>query len=1004
MYINTHTYYSYRYGTMKIEDLLNEAIKNGIKKFALTDINSTSANLDFVRQAPKFGVEPVLGIDFRNGVQQKFVGVARNNEGYKELNDFLSYHLHREIDIPDRAASFSNAFVIYPFPASKVSELYENEFIGVRPGNLNRLKFSEWRKYRDKLLVLQTATFRNKTDFNAHRLLRAIDNNTLLSKLPKSEEAATSDVFLHVDKLFSIYNEFPHILKNTEKLLADCHIQFEFGSEYPPKNKKLYTSSEEEDFRLIHQLCNEGLTYRYPQPTQEVKDRIAKELKIINEKKFTSYFLMNWDILNYARRKGYFYVGRGSGANSIVAYLLRITDVDPIELDLYFERFINLYRKNPPDFDIDFSWTDRDDITKYIFNRFPNVALLGTYNTFKSKAVIRELGKVFGLPKAEIDALSSSQRIYNRLDQIAKLVIKYGNLIHGFPSHLGIHAGGILISEKPIHYYTATSIPPKGFPTTHFDMIIAEDVGLYKFDILSQRGLGKIKDSLGIIRQNKPQDDRIDIHDIKRFKKDEKVKFLLKNARAIGCFYVESPAMRMLLKKLEVDHYLGLVAASSIIRPGVSQSGMMREYILRYRYPERRNDAHPILQNLMPETYGVMVYQEDVIKVAHYFAGLTLSEADELRRGMSGKYRSREEFQKVKDRFFENCREKGYAEELTRDIWRQIESFAEYAFAKGHSASYAVESYQALFLKAYYPLEFMVAVINNGGGFYSTELYVHEARMHGALIHPPCVNRSELKACIYGNHIYMGFLFLHEFESNVSERIVNERQKNGLYKDLDDFLERVPITIEQLTILIRINAFRFTGTNKRELMWKSHLKLDKNTRVIEQKSLFQVKTKEYEVPDLHISTYEDAFDQMELIGFPLMNPFNLTARRPGNRILASDLPRNLGKTITIWGYLVTYKPVRTSRGDLMHFGTFLDREGCFMDTTHFPEVSKKYPFRGRGIYAIRGKVVEEFGFYSLEVDMLFREPLIEDPRYSEKELPIEKKLVDAFYNNRLNVN
>ena len=196
-------------------------------------------------------------------------------------------------------------------------------------------------------------------------------------------------------------------------------------------------------------------------------------------------------------------------------------------------------------------------------------------------------------------------------------------------------------------------------------MVVAEDIGLYKFDILSQRGLGKIKEAVEIVRYNRPEIPPIDIHDIKRFKEDKKIKFLLKNAKAIGCFYVESPAMRMLLKKLQVDNYLGLVAASSVIRPGVSKSGMMREYILRYRHPERRKDAHPILLKIMPETYGVMVYQEDVIKVAHYFGGLTLGEADMLRRGMSGKFRSREEFLKVKNQFFENCKRKGHSHELT---------------------------------------------------------------------------------------------------------------------------------------------------------------------------------------------------------------------------------------------------------------------------------------------------------------------------------------------------
>ncbi len=997
MYINTHTYYSFRYGTMKPVELLAEAKKCGITKFVLTDINNTSACMNFVRLAPDYGIEPVLGIDFRNGAQQQFAGIAINNEGFKELNDFLSEYLNTGKKIPETAPDFKNAYIVYPFSKFAGKKLKKNEYFGIHPLELTRLKFSKQEVNKKKLVILQTVSFRNKRDFNAHRLLRAIDNNTLLSKLPKTEEGNERDVMISRKQLLSLYEEFPEIIENTKYLIGNCSIHFDFGSEHPPKNKKTFTASEEEDYKLITQLCREGLAYRYPNPGEKILERVQKELEIIKQKGFVSYFLINRDIVSYAQRKGYFYVGRGSGANSIVAYLLRITDVDPIELDLYFERFINLYRKSPPDFDIDFSWRDRDDITHYIFSRFPNVALLATYNTFQYRAVVHELGKVFGLPKHEIDLLSDGKYNYDKLDHLAKLVIRYGELIHGFPNHLSIHAGGILISEKPIHYYSATSMPPKGFPTTQFDMIVAEDIGLYKFDILSQRGLGKIKDALDVIKKNNPNDKAIDIHDIKKIKQDKKVKHLLKNAKAIGCFYVESPAMRMLLKKLEVDHYLGLVAASSIIRPGVARSGMMREYILRFRYPERRKEAHPVLYNIMPETYGVMVYQEDVIKVAHYFAGLSLSEADVLRRGMSGKFRSRKEFDIVRDKFFANCRQKQYQEKLTADVWRQIESFAGYAFAKGHSASYAVESFQSLYLKAYYPREFMVAVINNFGGFYQTEFYVHEARIRGANIHAPCINKSELQTTIYGFDIYLGFMHLHEMETNVAKRIVKERQQNGKFKDFSNFLDRVPITIEQITILIRIDAFRFTKINKKELLWKAHFKIVKQKDTIEQLELFRVKTKDYEVPYLLQSKYEDAFDQIELLGFSLYNPFMLLENRPKNNLLAKHMERYLGKTITIWGYLVTIKITRTVKREQMNFGTFLDQEGEFIDTTHFPDVSKNYPFRGRGVYAITGVVVEEFGFYSIEVIQMHKEAMIEDPRYSEKKLPIIKQLVDEFY-------
>ena len=984
MYINTHTYYSLRYGSISSEALLQLAKKNGVQSFALTDINNTSACLEVVRLAKKYDIKPILGVDFRNGAQQEFVILAKNNNGFLNINNYLSELLHLpKFKVPQQAPFLEDTFVIYPFGKINQLELKKHEFLGISPFEVNHLLFSKWNKRLDKLVVLQTVSFQNKKGFNTHRLLRAIDNNLLLSKLTKVEQGREEHTMLPLATLKAYFKAYPEILQNTQNILNCCSIHFDIVNAIP-KNQKTYTNNEHLDFLLLKKLAYEGLSYRYQKLGERIFTRLEKELSIIKEKGFVSYFLINWKILKYARSKGYYYVGRGSGANSIVAYLLRITDVDPIELDLYFERFINLFRKNPPDFDIDFSWRDRDDITQFIFKTFKHTALIAVYNTFKYKASIRELGKVFGLPKLEIDKLSRGDFDVKKIDQLSKLVLIYSKLIQGFPNYLGIHAGGILISEQPIHYYTATYFPPKGFSTTQFDMVVAEDIGLYKFDILSQRGLGKIREAVDIVKYNKPNDPPIDIHDIKRFKEDKKIKFILKNAKAIGCFYVESPAMRMLLKKLQVDNYLGLVAASSVIRPGVAKSGMMREYILRYRNPERRKDAHPILLDIMPETYGVMVYQEDVIKVAHHFGGLTLGEADMLRRGMSGKFRSREEFSKVKKQFFSNCEQKGHSFKLTSEIWRQIESFAGYAFAKGHSASYAVESYQSLFLKAYYPLEYMVATLNNSGGFYRPELYVHEARMHGGIIHAPEINKSFNETCIEQHIIYLGFSVLRDFESKMAKKIVLERQKNGSFLSLDNFIDRVAISLEQISILIKVNAFQIFHKNKRELLWEAYMKVHKVVLEEQVHTLFRTEKISYKTPELLSSKQEDAFDEMEYIGYALCSPFDLLTSYLEENIFASDLLTYVGKIVTVYAYYVTAKRTMTSRVELMYFGTFLDRKGDFIDTVHFPPIAKKFPLRGRGIYQLTGKVVAEFDCVSIEISFMEKLSIIQDPRYVEK--------------------
>ena len=1001
MFLNCHTYYSLRYGTIAPKQLLAIAHENGVGTLALTDINNTSACLDFVRLSQKFKIKPILGVDFRNGAQQHFILIAKNNAGFKNINTYLSRFLHdHKLEIPEQPEQhIPECFVIYPYQKGKDYDLKSNEFLGINPKDLNALKFSRWNKLQHKLVILQTVSFQNKKGFNTHRLLRAIDNNTLLSKLSKLEEGDPKDMMLPYQKLCNRYVEFPKLLQNTQKLMDNCNIDFDF-SQKTPNNQKSYTNNEALDFRLLRKLTYKGLHYRYKKPGARIFERIEKELRIVEEKNFVSYFLINWKILKYARSKNYFYVGRGSGANSIIAYLLRITDVDPVELDLYFERFINLFRQIPPDFDLDFSWKDRDDITEFIFKTFKHTALIAVYNTFKFRASVRELGKVFGLPKSEMDVLTRGKYHISQIDQLSQLVIKYSKYIEGFPNYLGIHAGGILIAEQPIHQYVATFMPPKGFATTQFDMVVAEDIGLYKFDILSQRGLGKIKEATEIVAYNHPEKPPIDIHDIKRFKKDERIKNLLRNAKAIGCFYVESPAMRMLLKKLQVDNYLGLVAASSVIRPGVAKSGMMREYILRYRFPEKRKEAPEVLIKIMPETFGVMVYQEDVIKVAHHFGGLDLGEADMLRRGMSGKFRSREEFLKVKQQFFDNCKADGKPDAMVADIWRQIESFAGYAFAKGHSASYAVESYQSLFLKAYFPLEYMTATINNFGGFYSTELYVHEAKMHDGIIQSPCINTSFTQAIIKGKHIYLGFMFLQSFESKLMKKIVSERTISGLYESLEDFIDRVPISVEQISILIKINAFRFTGINKRELLWEAHLKISKTVVQDHIMTLFKTEKINYKTPKLSSTDLENAFDEMELLGFPLCNPFDLLETQFSSGMRAKDFLSFQNITVTIVGYLVTIKNTRTSNGKVMQFGTFLDYDGDFIDTVHFPPVAAQYPFRGKGIYTITGKINIEFDCVTIEVSKMERNAIIEDPRYSVKSANPTFQIKKSYEDNK----
>lgn len=1055
MYLNAHSFFSLRYGTLSPQQLVEAAATHRVRTLVLTDINNTSAALDFVRACQKKGIKPVLGIEFRDEKHGfLFTGIARNNKGWATLCAFLTEHSLAGKALPAVPPPMDDVFIVYEREVKPLEMFRPNELLGIRPVDANKLVFSNWRRYPERLVVWQPITFLDVEGLRLHKLLRAMDANTLVTKLEGVPQAQADEFFRAETELLAPFQNQPKVLQNTTRVLDACSIQFETGLQL---NRRSFMGTKQGDFNLLSKLAENGCNRRYGPHHRRAQERVRKELKVIAELDFATYFLITWDIVRYAESAGYHHIGRGSGANSIVAYCLYITDVEPLELDLYFERFINPQRSSPPDFDIDFSWDERDDVTDYIFKRYgrEHTALLATYSTFQHAAVIRELGKVFGLTPAEIEAIlehwqsttpgtwewaggsrgtghglrdtvsgprstvhgardpddgspstvnhepdtvprvpSTVNRVPDTVPRVpstvnrqplhpwAKHILRFGEMLVDFPNYLSIHAGGIIISENPLSHATALQMMPKGFPITHFDMYGAEEWGFHKFDILSQRGLGHIKDCVDLVREN--QGKAVNVHEVEKLKTDERVRAQLRSSSCMGCFYIESPAMRGLLRKLRCDNYVHLVAASSIIRPGVASSGMMRAYIQRFHQPNAFEYLHPVFKEHLSETFGVMVYQEDVMKILHHFAGLGLDEADVMRRMMTGKKRSSTAFDRLKQKFFDNCAARGYPETLSKEVWRQLESFGGYSFCKAHSASFAVESFQSLYLKTYFPLEFMVAVINNFGGFYSTEFYVHEARMCGATIHAPCINHSHRLSSIQGKEVYLGMTHVRGLESKLIQEIENQRTAFGPFKSLEDFVRRVHISPSQLDLLIRIGAFRFTGLKKSALLWEK-------SRVLTPESgmgahlLFPEEAEAFQLPILEDGPFDQAFDELELLGFPLCSPFDLlddTVKAETSGLLARDMGERIHQLVTMIGYYVCRKDTRTVKGELMLFGTWLDQEGRFFDTVHFPDQVKKAPFRGRGVYRIRGRLTSDFGYMSLEVNSLERLPYRTDGRYA----------------------
>ncbi|PVH25240.1 DNA polymerase III subunit alpha [Sphingobacterium corticibacter] len=978
MYLNCRSYHSLRYGTLSIEKLVEQAAAAGATSLALTDINTVTGIYEFAQKCHQKHIKPVVGMEMRENNELYYILLAKNSHGVGAICQLRTTHNLEETGLPAKCPALPDTAIIYTMSQAP-AVLGEHEYIGVQPHEINLLIRPQWQRYFAKMVILAPITISDEESYQLHRILRAIDRNVLLSKVSKEDCCRPDEYFLPVQDLRAIFQAYPQIVANTQQLLESCSFDFEFTT---PKNKKHFTDSRESDRLLLTELTEKGLLRRYGADHTLARQRAERELKVIDELNFSGYFLITWDIVQYSNSQGFMHIGRGSGANSIIAYCLGITDICPLELDLYFERFLNLNRKVPPDFDIDWGWQERDIILRYIFDRYgkDHVAFCGTNIAFKYRSIFRELGKVFGLPKEELDALATQSMDQHDTNSVVRKIHHYANMLEQYPNQRSMHACGILISEAPITQYSALELPPKGFPIVQFDMHVAEGIGLEKFDILSQRGIGSINDAVKIIAQNRGI--TIDIRNTQISKEEAQCNDHLARGQTIGCFYIESPAMRGLLRRLKCADYRTLVAASSIIRPGVAQSGMMKEYIFRHNYPDQFEYMHEVFREHLGETYGIMVYQEDVIKIAMHFGGLSAADGDVLRRAMSGKGRSLEALQRVRSNFFDSCAQKGHDPQLSQEVYRQVESFAGYSFCKAHSASYAVESYQSLYLKVYYPMEFMVAVINNQGGFYRTEVYIHEARMSGATIQNPCVNHSDIITTLYGTDVYLGFMHLQGLESKLADQIVAQRLKHGAYISLEDLLRRVPMGIESIQTLIFIGALRFTGKSKSELLVHARLLLVSFKPQTQQPVLLHEPAREYTLPKLERSAFEDAFDEIELLGFPTScSPFDLLQTRYRGTIMVNELTQHHKKQVKMLAYLISRKHVPTKRGT-MYFGTWVDVQGNYFDTAHFPDCLAEYPFKGGGCYLLLGTVEVDYHFPTITIHKMAKMAFIPDPRYA----------------------
>jgi DNA-directed DNA polymerase III PolC len=1026
IHLNVHSSFSFHEGASTIESLVQKAAELGMTELALTDTNGMYAAVPFVKTCRKHGIKPILGVELTESEtgettpgfsHPRAVLLARNLTGYGELCRIVTArYMEDNFHLSSALSGLSNNAVVLTSDVALLEQLSRSLVSGqlfgelIAPGDLEMprsWRLLEWcRTHHIPVVATNRVVMAEPWNYPFHIVLQAIGNNSTMEGITGETSGKKEHYLKSKAQMEEIFLDVPDALENAELIAEQCTVDLRLGE---LKFPKFDIPGNQEAFEHLKTLSYKGLKERYgDNPPAEAISRLNYELGIIDHLSFTEYFLVVHDIAREARARDIPTIGRGSAANSIVSYCLKLTHVCPLKLNLFFERFLNPERKSPPDIDLDFSWQQRDEILNYVYERYgrDRVAMISTTVTFKGRSAIHEIAKTMGIPEREIKAITSKipgwggeglvalQEKYPECRNLPldrepwRTVINIGQRIIGFPRHLSIHPGGIVISPGPITDWTPLEKAPKGFVITQYDMHPIEDLGLVKIDLLSQRSLGVYRDCLTQIReQGKPMPPTENLNAILA---DEDTLSMVREGRTMGCFYIESPGMQALLQKLKVDTFEMLVAASSVIRPGVSESGMMTQYIDRHRGFAKVEYLHPIMEKLLHETYGVMIYQEDVIKVAHHMAGMSLGEADLLRRAMSGKERSAGAMRNLQDRFIQSCISRRVSESVAAEVWRQIESFAGYAFCKAHSASFAVLSFQVAYLKTHYPAEFMAAVLSNQGGYFGPGAYIEEARRLGLRILPPDINDSDREYRGNGRQIRMGFMSIGNLTEASIQQILEQRKANGYYLSFGDFHRRAALEPHQEELLTKCGALdRFKNrqcSTRPALLWairaanRSQLKIPvgrKDTgRLFNSADYLTAPSfPEYDrVEQFHI--------EKDIFGFSVsMHPLDFVnpARRQGI-VSAAELSDHKGRQVKLIGWAISSKRIRTRKTQAyMKFLSLEDATGTF-EVTLFPKAYHRFAERTleKGPYLVTGTVEEDHGVQSVvahHIEKLTVEPL-----------------------------
>ena len=1009
--LHCHSYHSMLDGASSPAVLVERALELGMSHLALTDHDGLYGAVRFHTAAVARGLHPIIGLEVGLETGYHLTLLARDNAGYRSLCRLVSRaQLRGEKHAPlftlaDLPLHAEGLIALSGCRQGEVAaHVLRGDHAAARAAarNLTGLygEGNYWIELQDHILpdshglcaelasladdlgIGVVAT--NNTHYaerDGHRLqdvLTCIRHNTTLDESAGLRRPNSECYLKAAEEMAALFAWRPDALSNTMEIAASCTVELGFSQHRHPR----YPLPSGHSARsYLHRLCLDGALKKYGGLRPDVLTGLRKELGVIHALELENFFIVVWDIMNYAREHNIPAQGRGSAADSIVAYVLGITRVDPIRHNLLFERFLNEERVGTPDIDIDVSTNHREELIGYVYEKYgqEHTAMVATIITYRARSAVRDVGKALGFPPDVLDVVAKSFGAYDHADRLRDEItallgaappedLPWGQLlemceqISGFPRHLSIHVGGMLITEGPlVDVVPLEHATAPGRVVTQYDKDDVEDVGLIKIDLLGLRTLSLVHDVLDEIERSTGTRPDLDLLP----EDDERVYDMLCRADCIGVFQVESRAQSQTLPKMLPRKLDDLVVEIAIIRPGPLQGNMVHPYLRRRQGLEPVEYLHPSLAPILGETLGVCIFQEQVMKIATDVAGFRPGEADMFRRAM-GSHRSRDEMDRIRDRFLAGAMENGLSRPQAEELFRQLAGFAAFGFCKSHAAAFARTTYETAWLKLYHPAPFYAALLNNQPmGFYSPEVLLGDARRHGVRTLRVDIHRSQGRCTVEGSHVRLGYRYVKDLGARAIERLEMER-KRGPYRSFASFCGRTRLDRDAVESLIFAGAFDGFRVSRRKLLWELN-------RLPPADSFFSDGRPALipsEEPELRpMSSYEQVAEEYGLMGLSPTHQLLEFHRRALERegvTTAEELRDRVSGSVRVAGMVVCRQQPPTAKG---HVFLTLEDETGLVNVILRPKVYERYrPYVRRSpLLLIEGKLETDRGVQSVLV-------------------------------------